>query len=457
MFLGDRLRTRILSDADGFQLTSSDSNSIPSISNGDEEKYIHLPSRNDEWKRVSLRWKSKADYLKVNECNQHAYINLVGWFENDMSKRVMVTVQPHETLNHLSSRIGQLMQNYRMFRNLLGLRATELKVVARNGHPIRDDDDSYSIRKLIRLNFTHPDIEAQQNESDHNEVDEPVEKVLQDGDEFVFKLISFDKWIKIELHFELEEEDLSITFHAKTEMRVAGYFQNSHFFQLLTKLAINIWNENIEEVTLQNDFYVIKDITFGYKEVEETINQDKKESSNVEIDSPNKNRFMNVISDIKKDIKSINIAKKNWVAIRPSSLVDEVFTHNSTVIVYAIFTSVTSALRDQKKNNKDDCLQNFSSLVKPGKYKNVRVGSVILQQINPEFSENVKERKEPETFYSEILPKNSIKDTINSFKFKGKNKVLYKKPSINTDSVKPKKANIDLRNYGSSWVSNRDR
>jgi hypothetical protein len=55
MFVGDRLRTRIFSDEEDFILSSSDSNSIPSIVNGEEEKFIHLPSKGEQWKRLSLR------------------------------------------------------------------------------------------------------------------------------------------------------------------------------------------------------------------------------------------------------------------------------------------------------------------------------------------------------------------------------------------------------------------
>lgn len=338
MFLGDRLQTRIISDNDEFDMISSDSNSIPSVILDDEEKYIHLPAKSQQWKRMSLRHKSKADFINSQNFNKNAYINLVGGLDGDVNKRVMVTMQPHESLNHLSSHIGQLMQHYRMFQNLLGLRATELKVVARNGHPINEEDSFLSIRKLIRLNFRRKSSE-ESSSSDEEKYNEPVEKMLMDGDEFVFKVTSFDKWVTIIIHFSLED-DPDFTFTAKIEMRVAGYFQNSHLFQLLTKLVINIWNDNIEDLRQVKDFYTLRYLTFHNKVLtKEFVDQEKKEATNIiEIDSSN-NRFMNVMKEIKKEIKSINIAKKNYleVPIDANAKVDDTFGYDGSLIVNATF------------------------------------------------------------------------------------------------------------------------
>lgn len=94
-----------------------------------DEKYYHLPSHHEEWKKNSLHAKNHVENAKLIKFKKNEYINLVGCLENDLKKRVMITIQPHETLNNLSNHIGQLMQKYKMFENLLGLRASEIKVV----------------------------------------------------------------------------------------------------------------------------------------------------------------------------------------------------------------------------------------------------------------------------------------------------------------------------------------
>lgn len=53
---------------------------------------------------------------KSKKYKKDTFINLVGCLENDLKKRVMITIEPHESLNHLSSHIGQLMQKYGMFK-----------------------------------------------------------------------------------------------------------------------------------------------------------------------------------------------------------------------------------------------------------------------------------------------------------------------------------------------------
>ena len=93
---------------------------------------------------------------------------------------------------------------------------------------------------------------------------EMIGDVLQDGDEFLFKIVSFDKWITINLNFELDEYP-DVRFCAKTEMRVAGCYPNSYFFNLIQKLAINIWNVNIQSLRPTGEFYVISNIKFTCK------------------------------------------------------------------------------------------------------------------------------------------------------------------------------------------------
>ena len=131
----------------------------------------------------------------------------------------MITVQPYETFKHLAGYIGHLMQKYRTFQNLLGLRATELKVVSRPKNA-----------PIIHIQLS----KANEEEVESAINDDTIGNVLKDGDEFIFKVSSFDKWITIQINFELvnhKEEH----FSTKIEMRVAGYFQNSHLFNLIQK------------------------------------------------------------------------------------------------------------------------------------------------------------------------------------------------------------------------------
>lgn len=239
----------------------------------------------------------------------------------------MLTIQPHESLNHLSSQVGQLMQHYQMYTNLLGLRATELKVITRDGKAL--DQENGGIKLKLDFAINNDDI----SEDEDRFLSQPISKYLKDGDEFLFKLTSFDQWISIVIHFTLADSDIS--FSAKAEMRVAGYFQNSHFFALITKLIINIWNENIEDIANKEDYYVLKNINFRNKKlIQEFIDNGKSEANIFEIESPN-NRFMKVMTEIKAEIKSVNITKKNYieVPIDPNAKVEETFGYDGQLLV----------------------------------------------------------------------------------------------------------------------------
>ena len=43
------------------EMVSWESSSIPSIFDG-EEKYVNIPQKNNQWKRLSLRWKNPTDF-----------------------------------------------------------------------------------------------------------------------------------------------------------------------------------------------------------------------------------------------------------------------------------------------------------------------------------------------------------------------------------------------------------
>lgn len=158
----------------------------------------------------------------------------------------MLTIQPHDSLAHMSNQIGQLMQKYRIFQNLLGLRACEIKKMA----------DLESNQQVLKLK-----IDRQQSmTNDVNVKEQLVGDILNDGDEFVFKLTSFDRWIKWIVNFQLKGFN-GIKFTKALEMRVVGYFPNSHFFNLLQKYIINFWNQEIKKYR-QGGLYILKDISF---------------------------------------------------------------------------------------------------------------------------------------------------------------------------------------------------
>lgn len=78
----------MMTEDDDIEMSSSISISIPSIID-DEDKYIHLPGIDDQWKRLSLMSKSKADLLGQAQYHNDAFINLVGCLENDVDVRTI--------------------------------------------------------------------------------------------------------------------------------------------------------------------------------------------------------------------------------------------------------------------------------------------------------------------------------------------------------------------------------
>ena len=124
MYLGERLQNRLMNEYE--ELNSSNTKSIPSVVQEEDEKYINLPT----WiQHVQSSFGQKIKGEIINKDSQNNIISVVGCLENDLGKRLMLTVQPHESIIHLSNYIGQSMQKYRMFQNLLALRATEINVV----------------------------------------------------------------------------------------------------------------------------------------------------------------------------------------------------------------------------------------------------------------------------------------------------------------------------------------
>jgi hypothetical protein len=110
---------------------------------------------------------------------------------------------------------------------------------------------SYAFKKYKSVT-DHPDGRVSED---------TVGDILRDGDEFVFKLTSFDKWIQMIINFKLKNHS-HLKFTTKCEMRVCGYFPNSHFFNIIERKAIDDWNANIFAERGKKDYYVMKDISF---------------------------------------------------------------------------------------------------------------------------------------------------------------------------------------------------
>lgn len=157
-------------------------------------------------------------------------------------------------------------------------------------------------------------------------------------------------------------------------MRVAGSYQNSYFFHILSKLVINIWNDNISDILDDETFFIIKSISFKTKKLAQDLADLEKQEAEIIHTDPVNNKIMTT-----KFIKET----KNYieVAVDPNLKVDETFGYDSTIHVDVKFQSVEGALRDQKLMKENDALQTFSTLVNP-KYNNVLVGKVVLQKHN---------------------------------------------------------------------------
>lgn len=175
------------------------------------------------------------------------------------------------------------------------------------------------------------------NEDDNKFRNLPIERVLQDGDEFVFKITSSDKWINCILHFNLEDNQ-EFTFTAKSEMRVSGFFQNKHFLLLVTKLIMNIWNENSEKLVGKSDYYTITDIKFkNRKIIKEILDHSKQESSIIEVDSP-RHGIIKSIRELSKDMEHIDVQKTNFVEvpIDPEAKVESTFGYDGVILVIPV-------------------------------------------------------------------------------------------------------------------------
>ena len=118
----------------------------------------------------------------------------------------------------------------------------------------------------LKQNFSEGLLDFREFYLKEDEYDVPIYTKFRDGDEFIFSMKSFDKWIKINAVYELIDEDTNIVFSTKVEMRVVGYYPNSHFFNLIQKFVITVWNEHIAKNS-EGEYYILKHIQFylGHK------------------------------------------------------------------------------------------------------------------------------------------------------------------------------------------------
>lgn len=263
--------------------------------------------------------------------------------------------------------------------NLLGLRASEIKVIScqKTSKKQKQNTDSDSDDKM---RSTPHFIKLYRNKSiqEGEYSDKAVGDYLHDGDEFVFKLTSFDKWIKVITHFKLKSYP-SIKFSVSLEMRVVGYFQNSHFFNLVQKMAIDIWNEIIEDKRGVKDLYVLHKLSFkNRKTVKERVyNEDKNTEKLLYAKSPS-NRLVEVGKDVKEERAKINITKKNYIELHvdPKKKVDNTFGHDGCLVTTAIFNTVANEAKIHRRKGPQG--------------NNGLVGSVVLDKMdnNQSFQDN---------------------------------------------------------------------
>jgi len=309
-------------------------------------------------------------------------LSLVGCLENDIKKRVMITVPQSETLKHLSSQIGQLMQKYRIFENLLGLRASEIKVLNCQEKNKTGDLENNMSSRLFPYVFKK-NKSSNENGVDASEIEEIIGDYLHDGDEFVFKLESFDKWIKVFIRFQLKSFP-EIKFSAKLEMRVVGYFPNSHFFSIIQKLVIEVWNEAIESKRGKKDLYVLKSINFmNRKTVKERVDKETEDASKLLYSKAGSSTLIDFSN--RKERTKIDINKKNYVEVNidPEKKVDDTFGHDGCIVVDAVFNTLSHEVKSQNK-----IILKLDEPEVPIQESRCIVGCVILESSNCYQDEN---------------------------------------------------------------------
>lgn len=177
----------------------------------------------------------------------------------------------------------------------------------------------------------HPNKPTGEQDLDNENSGEKVGNLLHDGDEFVFKLTSFDKWVKVIINYSLKNHN-HIKFTTKCEMRIVGYFPNSHFFNIIQKHVIDEWNRKIFEKRGVQDYYVLKEMSYiNRKTIIERVDK-KKDNDEVLLNylrSPS-NRLVEVSKDLSKERAKLKINKKNYVEkkIDESKRVGETFGHD---------------------------------------------------------------------------------------------------------------------------------
>lgn len=200
--------------------------------------------------------------------------------------------------------------------------------------------------KLIPLELhRHKSINETRHEID--ECDQLIGNVLHDGDEFVFKLTSFDRWIQVTINFYLKSHS-NIRFSSRREMRVVGYFPNSHFLNLIQKLVIDEWNDYIEASRCKRDYYILKDISFrNRKTIIQRVDKENEDVDVLKYVKSSSNHFEEIGNDVRKERAKIKINKRNYVAreIHLNKKVEDTFGYDGCVIVTAVFSSLSHEFR----------------------------------------------------------------------------------------------------------------
>jgi len=338
-----------------------------------------------------------------------------------LNKRVMVTVNPNESLKHLSNYIGHLMQKYSIFQNLLGLKAIDFKIVKTQSSP-----KIYKIdEEMGEIALDKQTLFIKQSPLEEDQYDKPISSQLRDGDEFVFSISSFDKWIKIIAVYELDGEP-KLTFSTKLEMRVGNYYPNSHFFNLIQKLVINVWNEHITQIRDKKDYYILKDISFWNKKtINSNLDQEYEQVNRILNDDSQSNSFIKMSWNIKRELAKVHLTKKNYieVPINPENKVEDTFGYDGCIVVEVKFSSLSNeiSLWDTPRQNKVD---------------HAIAGCIILEKLQTniaDLSSGHIDNENVDSFSKEILKLKKYPTELNPFSkylFKfNKNKRFHKQHS----------------------------
>lgn len=171
---------------------------------------------------------------------------------------------------------------------------------------------------------------ANEFKTDNEEIEELIGDAFHDGDEFVFKLQSHDKWIKVVIRFQLKGYR-DIKFTAQLDIKVGKDLPNAQLFNIIQKLTIEVWNQAIETKRGKKDLYVLKNIRFYNKKiVKERVDQENEDATKLIYAKSGGTNLMNFNRDVQRERAKLDINKKNSieVTIDPEKKVDDTFGYD---------------------------------------------------------------------------------------------------------------------------------